>query len=419
MPTITTDNGFQTVADLLSTYQDTLVTSNDPLVNNQLRYLLGELYNVQDNITGNPLARPIVASTDTMTNTALIALLMQEMRKTHALVSVSTEIEIKQNQAKINIRNKQMMENLKKAEDAQKKAKEIGDGLGIFKWLMLAVSVIMTIVSAVATVLSFGATTGAVVASATTLAISVALVIATSIPINSNEETAMDMLSQKMTEGIANATKKALIEDYNNAHDVKWDKLTEQQQQEILTQAQDTGQYTTMAILIAVQLAIAVAMIAITAGRSSGSSATYVVNSVANDTAQATESALSTALQSAKQAMAQIGENLSKNLPRLMQITKMTQFGGGMIQGAGTVGSASAQFAKGAYQFEASDTKADTEKIKALIKLLQSMDDTFIALIKQLNLSTADSWRAVGNIIKTNHRLNRAIYANTDGASAV
>jgi ABC-type multidrug transport system fused ATPase/permease subunit len=392
------------IYSLLDTYKEVGAQSTDPLLNQQLRELVNGIYTTNNTLSGGSLAKPSVSTIETMTNSALISLLLTQIRKTNELVSTATGLQVKAQQRTILARNEDMMNKLKQASDAAKEAEKLSLGLDIFKWLLLALSVVLTVLSVIATACTFGAAAPVLAISATILAASIAMTIATSVPVNDQQNTAVDLMSKELSEAIAAEAKKNLISEFEKSSGRKWDSLSDAEQQSIEQEASDTGAYSSMAILITIQVIIAAAMIVATLGAGSGSAASYTVNAAASTTRNAVQAALD----SAKMA-------IQNNLPAIQSMVRNISLTTQATKAVATIVNSGVQGASAYYTYESADNQADADKIKAYVKLLSSNNEMLIELIQQLNNSTAQSWEAVAGILKQQHATQTKIIALSGG----
>jgi hypothetical protein len=352
--------------------------------------LLADLYKTRED--AGLLSIPIVLDTSNMTTADLIGLLLTEVRNTKGLVANSTILQIRAQQNTIRRNNEEMMKKLTSAAEAAQKAEELKKGLGIFKWVMLAVSFILTVVSTIATVVTFGGATPLLVVSATFLAISIALTIAGSVPVDDKQNTAMDLASQKMAASIAELAKQNMIADLKKDNK-DWDKMNDAQQQEIINKAQETGQYSAMGIMISIQVILAVVMICASAGACSGTGASQIANAAGN----ASQSAARTALESARNAIA-------NNMTTIMQLVKASAGGVQLVKNSGQIAQGGVTIDAALTAQEAAEAEAEAKLAKALAALLDVNNEQLLEIVSALLADIHRSYEDVATLLHQDHQ---------------
>ena len=401
--TVTTTSALASVMELLEAYKGDFVASDNPFVNQQLAHLLGSLYKTQKDL--GILAAPVVIDTSNMSSADLIAILMTETRRTSNLVATATIQEVKTQQKKIVSSNDATIKKLDEASSAAKEAQNLKDGLGIFKWVMLAVSILLLICSIVATICTFGAAAPTIAAAVAVLVASVIMTVLGSVPVDDEQNTAMDLTTKKLAEAISACAKQNLIDDLKDQNK-NWDKMSDEEQQVLINEATETGTYSAVAIMITIQVLIAVVLAIATAGAASGTSAGYVVNAAATtgmNTAKA-------ALESAKDI---IINNLSTITAAVRNITLATQ----AVQGAGTVASGAASIAAAKEQWDADNANADADYAKAYSTFLTKNNDLLIGIVEEFYEDINASYTQVANVLRSEHRSRMIISQNVEGAS--
>lgn len=401
-PNITPAQSLENVAILLETSKDVMVKSDNPFVNEQLKELLKGLYDVQKN--AGVLTIPVVLDLSNMSTSALIETLITQTRKTNALVAVATELEVKQQSKKVIASNESQMEKLKQASESAKEAKELSDGLGIFKWVMFALSVILTVVSAIATIATFGGAAKLLVASLIVLSISTAFLIAGSVPVDDENHSAMDLASEKMAVAIENQAKNDLKASYG----ARWDKMSDEEQQEVFNEAQETGAYGSMGFFLAINVVVAAVLIAVSLGGSFGTSASMVVNGATRTADTGARAALDTSKQF-----------LMQNLPTIIKATRTASSLGQFIKAGGTIAQSGVNIEASVVNLDSKEAQTEAQLLQAYAKYLMEHEEVLIGLIGQLNDTTAESYRTVANILKDAHQQNRQVISGFAGASAV
>lgn len=399
---ITTSQALESVAQLLEMSKDKMVTSDNPFINEQLKQLLSELYTVQKN--AGALSIPVVLDLNNASTSELIEILITQTRKTNALVTVATEFEIKQSANKIVSANENQLKKLQEAQKSADEAQKLSDGLGIFKWVMFALSIILTVVSAIATVCTFGGAAPLLAVSLGVLAVSTAFLIATSVPVDDENHSVMDLASEKISKAISDAFTNSVKKQMGD----KWDKLSDEQQQEVFNKADENGNYSAMGIMLAINTMIALAMLALTIGTSAGTSATMIATSAT----KATESSVKTALQTAKEAV-------TNNMPMIIKATRITNGIGQIIKAGGTIAQSGVSIDGAIINLEAKENRIQADTLKAYAKFLTDNEEILIELINELNETTTASYKTVVDMIKASHKQNRQVIAGYAGASSV
>ena len=408
MPTtnnITTTQALDSVTALLETYKDTFIASDNPLVNAHLASLLSNLYKTQKDL--GILAAPVVIDTSNMSTSDLISILMTETRRTNNLTATATILQVKTQQKKITSNNDATITKLNDASKSAKEAQDLKDGLGIFKWVMLAVSIILLIVSIVATICTFGGAAPTIAAAVAVCAVSIALTVVSSVPVDDEQNTAMDLATKKLGEAISAACKQNMIDDLKESNH-NWDQMSDEEQQALITEATETGTYSAMAIMMTIQVIIAVIMVVATVGAASGTAGCYIVNSAVGTTTNTVQAALT----AAKEA---VMSNISAITTAVRNLSLATQ----AVQGAGLVAQGSATIVAANAQWDADDANADAELTKAYSKFLSKNNDLLIELISDLYGDISTSYTQVANVLRADHRTRLLLNQNLEGAAAV
>jgi len=407
----TTDNNitvgqiFDSMQTLLESYQSSPIAGSAE-INSELKILASELSEINRKI--DPATVPVVLDANNATTADIISVLVGQMRKTNELVGGQTLAQIRRQQQDMIAKNDEQMEKLKKADEAAKKAKELSDGLGIFRWVMLAVSVIMMIISAIATVFSFGAAAPSIAAAVTVLAVSAALLIVTSIPVDDSGHSAMDLATDSLSKAITKAATAAVKERYGD----KWDKMSDAEQLEALQEANDTGSYSAMGIMMAIQVVIAIAMIVLTVGAGGGQAASNITNAAANTTQSGVRAAASNALQSVRTV-------LTQNAPRIVQTAKEINVSIAIAKAAGQIGASGVQMKAADLRLDSREDRIQSEQIAAMVRFLQNNNQLLLEIIEELNATSNRSYEQVAEFLKTQHQSHRKIAANAGGGASV
>jgi hypothetical protein len=211
--------------------------------------------------------------------------------------------------------------------------------------------------------------------------------------VNDEGNSAIDIGSQKLSQAISDRVKADLIADTPN-----WNQLNEAQQQEIITQAQNTGTYSSMAIMITLQVVIAAAMILLTAGAGSGSAASYTVNAATSTS----KSAVMAALNAAKNA-------ISANMEAITMFTKAASWTTQITKDLGGVGASGVQIDAALLAEEAAKGQADVGFCKAQSAFLNASNANLISLVQEMYQQIADSYQTVTSVLQAQHQADQQI----------
>ena len=384
--TITPGQALDSVAQLLTAVPSSVIEANNPLINLQLASLLGSL-NIAKKQAGL-LSIPVVIDISNMSTGDLIDTLMTQTRQTNNLVATSTLLQAKNQQQQIIANNQDMLKKLQDASSAAQKAEKLKKGLGIFKWVMLALSVLLTIISTVATVLTFGGAAPAMVAAGVILAASIALTIASSVPVNDAGNSALDIGTQKLSEAIAARAKADLI-----AQHPEWSSLSDSAQAALCSDAQNAGTYGAMATMITIQIIIAVVMVIATAGAASGTAGSYTVNAAE----QASQSAVSAALSAAKQA-------IIDNLDTITALTKTISYTTQVTRDMAQIANSGVQMYAAKTGEEAALDQADATFLKSYAQYLSTNNTALISVVQELYDDIHNSYTVVTQILQDQHK---------------
>lgn len=408
-PNVTTYQALNSVEDLLRECSSPLIQSNDPLVNQQLKYLLREFYETQRSL--GPNCVPVVIDMSGASTAEIISVLLSEIRKTNDLVAATSIIEVRQNQSRILAENKKQIEKLEESSKKAKEAAELTKAMGIFKWVMLAVSVLITIISAVVTVCTFGAATKLLVASAILLAISISMVVVTSVPVDDEEHSAMDLASSKLSESIADLSKQEIVKSYGD----RWKKMTDAEQEEALIKAMETGQYSSMAIMLTITIIISIVMIVISAGANSGSAASLTASAVGTTATNAASTTASTASTTAARIAETVASAFKQNAAAIAQHARNLNTALIIAKNLATISKTGVQVEIAELHQETAQNQAEANEIKALVRFLQKNNDVLLELVTMLQQESKASYETVANLLKQQHATHRKIAGLASG----
>lgn len=396
-PQITPAASLDVVIESLEELQTQVGSQNNELANQYLLQLYASLRNTQQGV--HMLEAPLIEDGSSLSTADIITLLLTESKRTKEHVIGSAANEIKLMQAAIRAKYADSITKLNEASEKQKKADNLKKGLDIFKWCMLAVSIILIAVSAVLTVVTFGSCTPLLIASIALMTVTVGMIIASYVPVD-GDKTAMDLATEKMAKAIADGAKERYKESYNK-DGRKWDDLTEDEQQEALNKAESEGIYGAMGVMISIQIIIAAVMIAVTLGAAAGSSATNVANTGTN----AAKSGIQAAIQAAKQA---IQQNLNAIIAMVKKISIITQ----MMKAGAEISAAGVRIDQSITQAEATEFSAEADYIKSLAKFMDGDSERLEKLIEELLAAIVANEEAVGTILKEDAGARRRMDLN-------
>lgn len=408
-PNITTYDSMNTVEELLRECQTPLIHSDNPLVNQQLKLMLGSLYETQKKI--DPRCAPVVIDMSGASTAEIIAILLSEIRKTNDMVSATSIIEVRQNQNRSLAENKKQMEKLEESAKKAREAEELTKALGIFKWVMLAVSILITVISAVVTVCTFGAATKLLVVSAIILAASIAMVVVTSVPVDDEEHSAMDLASTKMSESITALAKQEIIQKYGD----RWKKMTDAEQQEALIEAVETGQYSSMAIMLTITIIISIVMIVLSAGASSGQAASTTANVAAQGTATASSTVASTTASTAGRISEAVSSAFRQNAAAVAQHARNLNTAITIAKNLAIIGKTGVQVEVAELHQDTTRSQAEVNEIKAMMRFLQKNNDMLLELVAMLQQESKASYETVANLLRQQHATHRKINELSSG----
>lgn len=418
-PNVSLNNsqGLDAVTQLLGQFPADLVAKNDPLVNEQLQFLVNSLHHAQKK--AGMLSSPDISLASTYSTADLVGILMHEVRKTNNLSATSTLLQVQNQQKEVIATNNNTLKKLQESGDAAKKAAKLQEGLGIFKWVMLAVSILLTVLSTVATVLTAGASAGLVGASVALMAASLALIVITSVPVDGKGNSAMNMLSDTISKAIAQTAKQNTIDDLKAAG-IDWESLSDTQQANYLEQAKEDGTYGAMGVMIGIQIVIAIAMIVATAGFGFAAATSTAVQGTARATqtaalaaqegaqvgASAAKDATQSTISTIRAALTVAKDTIAQNREALLNVAQQATKAGQLVQGIGTMTSSGMQIGAALHKKEAAQANAQVIYNRAFARFLGTNNDNLIAVVKELYQDIASSYDAAHSILVANHQTN-------------
>ena len=417
MPTPITLNNFseQPTVDQLGTLEDYLQIHQAALLSQDNEQIKTYLYNLLTSLHDARYeaglgAKPELAVASALSTQDIVALLLTEMRKTKNALMTSAAHDIRTRQKVTTAENTIALEKIQKAIDDQGKANILNEGLAIAKWCMLAVSVLLLIVSVVATVCTFGAASPAIGVSIAMLCVSAALMAVSYIPVDKSGNTAFDKMSAAISKGIANIELNNRKGDIEKRLGKKWDELTDEQQQEELLKAEKVGSDSALGINIAIQVIIFIIMTALTIGTCAASSA----GNLATSGAQVGVSAGTTTVRTANGvALAAV----KAAAPSIASAARGIGLVGQLGQGAGKVAASSVGIVAAKYTYDSQTANAEAQKSKAYVAYIMKLIEQNEEFLEELLALDAENAQAVANIIATQHSANRKIAENFSAAA--
>lgn len=380
----------------LESLQDDLGDTNNEVANQYLRSLYESLRTTQKGL--NLLEAPSIQENSHLTTADIVALLITESKRTKEHVAGAMANDIKLLQETVRAKYADSIKKLEEASEKQKKADKLSLGLDIFKWCMLAVSIILIVASVIATICTFGGCTPLLVASIALLCISVGMIIASYVPVD-GDKTSMDLATEKLSKAIADGAKQRYRDNYS-VNGRKWDDLSEDEQQVALNKAEEEGIYGAMGVMISIQVILLIASLGVSAGQAATAGANASIG-VTN----ATKSAVASAMEAVKQFIQQ-------NLNAIASLVRKITMAMTLVKATAEISASGVRVQQAVTEAEAISDSAEADFIKASIKLNDSDKAQIEEILKELLEAIAANDEAVGNILKEDDATRRKMNLN-------
>lgn len=380
----------------LEDLHDQVGDTNNEMANQYLLSLYESLRTTQKGL--NLLEAPSIKENSHLTTADIIALLITESKRTKEHVAGAMANDIKLLQETVRAKYADSIKKLEEASEKQKKADKLGLGLDIFKWCMLAVSIILIVASVIATICTFGGCTPLLVASIALLCISVGFIIASYVPVD-GEKTSMDLATEKLSKAIADNAKQRYRDNYS-VNGRKWDNLSEDEQQAALNKAESEGIYGAMGVMISIQVILLIASLGVSAGQAATAGATASIG-VTN----ATKSAVASAMEAVKQFIQQ-------NLNAIASLVRKITMAMTVVKTSAEIAASGVRVQQAVTEAEAISDNAEADLIKASVKLNDNDKAQIEEILKELLEAIAANDEAVGNILKEDDATRRKMNLN-------